>query len=112
VAKYIFWGFVAVFLTATGQLLLKLGAGTATRNKFLVIFFNCYTISGYLLFMVVTVLNVYVYKYIPLKYGVIFLPFTIFFVTLFSLLILKEKLSKKQIAGTMIIMVGVILFNL
>ncbi len=111
-ARYFMVGLFAVFLTAIGQLLLKTGAQNGDKGSPAKLFFNVYTLAGYFLFIIVTFMNVYVYKYLPLKFGVIFLPFTFIFVSLLSYLFLKERLSRTQKRGALVIICGVVLFNL
>ncbi len=110
--KYIIVGFLAVLLTAIAQLLLKKGAQKTNQGSLVRLFLNTYTLAGYGLFVVVTVMNVYVYRYLPLKFGVIFLPFTFIFVSLLAYFFLKERLSRTQKRGALIILCGVVIFNL
>jgi drug/metabolite transporter (DMT)-like permease len=102
----------AVLLTAVSQILLKIGANKSRNMNFFLSYFNPYVILGYFLFVIVTLMNLYAYKQIPLKMAVIFLPFTYVFVSLFSLVLLKEKMTKNQIIGSCIILFGVFIYNI
>ncbi len=102
-------GILAACFTGISQVLLKLGAKRGNR---LTIFFNFFTILGYALFFIVTLMNLYVYKILDIKYAVIFMPLAFMFVMIFSVLFLKEKLSKQKLIGIGIILFGICVFNL
>jgi drug/metabolite transporter (DMT)-like permease len=104
--------FVAVILTALAQVLLKAGANKNRHHTGLAKqYLNFQVITGYTVFLLVTVVNVYAYRILPLKYAVILLPFTFIFVTLFSVLFLKEKMSKRQLISFLIILTGILIYN-
>jgi drug/metabolite transporter (DMT)-like permease len=110
---YFLMAFLAVILTAFAQVLLKAGANRNKHHNNLVKqYFNIYVISGYGLFLLTTVLSVYAYRILPLKYAIIFLPFTFIFVILFSIFFFKEPLAKRQIISFLIILTGIIIYNL
>lgn len=105
--------FIAVILTAFAQVLLKSGANMNRQNDSIVKqYLNLHVILGYSLFLIVTIINVYAYRILPLNYAIILLPFTFIFVTLFSVLFFKESLTKKQLISFLIIVSGVIIYNL
>jgi len=110
---YLIIAFIAVILTAFAQVLLKAGANrNKHHNQLIKQYINSYVISGYGLFLFVTVVNVYAYRILPLKYAIILLPFTLIFVTLFSMLFFKEALTTRQIISFLIILTGIIIYNL
>lgn len=100
--------FLSSIFTGVSQVLLKLGA---KQGKGIKIFINIYTIIGYFIFFLITLVNLYVYKFLEMKYAVIFMPLGFLFVIIFSLIILKEKISKNKIIGILFIIIGVIIFN-
>ena len=106
---YLTIGYIAVILTGIAQIFLK--KGSSIQNSAFSMYLNYYTISGYIIMLCVTLLNLYIYKFIDVKYGVILLPFTFIIVNLLSYIILQERLNKKQIFGSIIILTGVIIFN-
>ena len=110
--EYYLYASIAVVLTAISQILLKVGADKTKSLKIIRRYLNYYVISGYLIFLVVTLINLYAYKYLPIKMAVIFLPFTFILVAVFSFLLLKEKMSKKHLISSLIIITGVIIYNL
>ena len=104
--------FLAVALTAISQLLLKIGANRGKSRHPVKLFLNPFTAIAYALFFIVTLLNLYAYKMLPLKCAVVVLPFTYILVGILSFIFLKEKMTRNQLIGAGIIILGVVLFNL
>lgn len=103
---------IGVIFTAAAQVLLKIGANKTKNKKLITKYINVYVITGYIVFLGVTLLNLYAYQYLPLKMTVVFLPFTFLLVGLFSFGILKEEFNRKQLISSVIIVVGVVVYNL
>jgi drug/metabolite transporter (DMT)-like permease len=111
--KYYMIALVAVFMTAFCQLLLKLGARHGKeRNSSLRLYLNYYTLPAYFFLFVATLFSTYAYKYIPMKAAVILLPVGFILVALLSYWVLREKFSKNQVIGSVIILAGIVVFNL
>jgi len=109
---YFIIGYIGVILAAIAQIILKYGALRNVKSNRIHFFLNSYTIAGYFIMFVVTLLNLYILRYLDLKYVLIFLPSTYLFVLLFSWIILKEKFSKKNIISYVLILGGIIVFNM
>jgi len=77
VFSYYLMAYLAVALTAMSQLLLKKGADRGKYGHPVKLFLNPFTAIAYALFFIVTLLNLYAYKMLPLKCAVVVLPFTI-----------------------------------
>jgi drug/metabolite transporter (DMT)-like permease len=111
--KYFVIAIAAIILTAFAQILLKLGADkNINQTKWIKHYMSLYILVGYSIFFIVTIVNLYVYKYLPLKYSVILLPLVFFFVTVFSFLFFNEKLTKRKLMSYLLIIVGVVVYNL
>jgi drug/metabolite transporter (DMT)-like permease len=111
--KYIIISSIAVLLTAIAQILLKVGANKNRGSQSLIKqYLNIYIFAGYCVFFGVTVINLYVYKFLPIKLAVVFLPFVFIFVAVFSFLVFNETLTKKQLISYIIIIIGVVIYNL
>lgn len=110
--NYYLAGFSGVLLTAFSQILLKIGAKKGEKKRLIYSFLSCYTMTGYFFLFIVTLLNLYAYKGLPLKTAVILLPMTFILVTLLSFLILKEEFTKQQFIGAGFIIMGALFFNL
>lgn len=109
--NYYLIALAAVLLTALSQILMKLGARNAGSIAWR-IYLNGYTVTAYIILVVVTLLNLYAFKQIPLKTGVALLPVTLLLVVFFSHWLLQERLTKKQIRGAIVILIGLVVFNL
>jgi multidrug transporter EmrE-like cation transporter len=112
ISAWIFAGF-AILFTGISQTLLKMGANkSVSENNFLAAYLNRHVITGYFLFLMVTIFVVYALREIPLKvfYSLTALNFLV--VLLFSYFVLKENISKMQIVSVLIIISGVVIFNL
>ena len=108
---------VAVMLSGISQILLKYGALSEKRSphfpEYLKPYLNRFTLSGYCLLLVVTVISIYVLQEMPLK---LFFPFFIsmnmFVVVVLSYFILHEPLTHRKILAIGIIVLGILIFTL
>ena len=109
--KYIFMFLAAVFISSVSQIMLKKSANRTYDNK-LKEYLNPLVIISYVLFFGATLCTVIAYKYVPLSLGPILESSGYFFVTVLGMIFLKEKLGKKKGMGLLIILAGIIIFNL
>ena len=110
--NFIMIGILGSVIAALSQIILKTGARKKMNGSKFLFFVNIYTVIGYFLMLAVTVINLYVFKYLDLKYALIFLPTTFILVLVLSRYFLKEKIEKRNILGYVIILFGVVIFNL
>jgi len=110
--KFYIIAIFAAFLTAFCQLLLKLGANHYKKTNIFKFYLNKYVVSGYIIFIAVTLMNLYAYKEIDLKSYVFIYPFTIITLLFFSRYILKERIDRNAFKGIIIVIIGMIIFNL
>lgn len=104
---------LAVFLTGIGQVLMKIGARNENDSTtFLAEYLNIYTISAYTILIIVTVISVIALLEIPLKlfYAIASLNFVV--IVMLSWLFLKEEVNKGIAVGVVLIMLGIMVFNL
>lgn len=99
------------FLASISQVLLKKSAKRTYSQK-IKEFVNPYVISGYILLMLTMVMNVFAFQYLPYKVGPIISTLSYVFVFLLSYFIFKEKITKQKFLGIILIICGVLLFNL
>jgi len=102
----IFISISLVFLTAFGQILLKMGANNKTGHQFL----NRFVISGYLTFLLTVLLSYYVMKFIPMKYFTVIMSASYVVVMVGSRVFLNEAIKRDRIFGTMLITTGILIF--
>jgi small multidrug resistance pump len=107
---YYVFVFLSILLTGISQILLKIGAGNGT--SILRTYLNVPTISGYISFMAVTIFSVYALQAVQLKtfYALASLNYVI--VLALSSVILKEKLSRNKLLSILLIVTGLVVFNL
>ena len=91
-------------LTVIAQLILKKGA----KGNIL----NLHYILGNSIFVVIIFLTLYALKEVKLVELVAIYPLTYIGVIFFSYLLFNEKMNKKQILSVLLIILGVVIFNL
>lgn len=110
--KYYLLTALAVLLTAFGQILLKKGALYGIGKNIIYSYVNVFSTSGGFMFFFATLCSLYSLRVVNLKTMIIFPPFVYIFVGLFSYLIFKEKITKSQILGTILIITDVLSFHI
>lgn len=110
-SKHVLIFIVAVFLATVSQILLKISANMEHKNK-ISEYINLYVISAYSMFLLSAMLAVISYRAIPLKLGPIIESIGYVFILILGNIILREKITRNHIWGNIIIIIGVIVFNL
>lgn len=103
--------FAGTLFTAVSQILLKQSADKTYRHPIFE-YLNWRVILSYGIFAGVLLLNTYAYTKVDMKYGAVIDTFSYVFVMILSLLILKEKMTKRRLIGNLIIMTGVFIYTL
>ena len=103
--------YIAMFLAAAGQVMLKLGAG-AGGIDLAIIRVNIWLFLGLGAMFLSMLLNVRGLSVVPLRDMAFILPTVYILVPLFSWLFLKEKIGRRTIIGTFILVAGIIIFNI
>lgn len=103
---YVLLYLFSILIASYSQILLKKGA--SKKN----IYLNAYTIIGYCIMLISTFCTLIAYKGIALSLGQLLQSLSFVFVTFLSYFILKEKITKKQIIGIIIILSGIFVFNI
>jgi multidrug transporter EmrE-like cation transporter len=101
---------LCVLFTAAGQVLLKIGAGNGPG--FYHLYLNRYTISGYFMYFLVTVCSVLALGGIMLKTLYAIMSVTYVLVALMSWGVLKEPITKNKLIAVLLILTGVMVFNI
>lgn len=109
--KYIILFLCSVFVSSISQIMLKKSANKTYDNA-LKEYLNPWVIIAYGLFFASTLITVTAYKYVPLSLGPILESSGYFFVTILGMIFLKEKVGKKKALGLLVILAGIIIFNL
>lgn len=109
--RYYFAMLLGVVLTSVAQIFLKLGANK-NRDNFIELYLNKWTITGYFLFFSVVYINTFALQKLPITVGIMFNPLIYLFVLVLAHFILKEKIRKNHIVGSLIIISGIIIFSI
>ena len=105
-------GIVSAMMVATSQLLLKLGANHYGGSSMVRQYLNGFVLTGYFLFFLVTVVNVYVFSIVPLKMANIYVALAYVGVIVLSKIYLGESIRFIQYIGLVFIIFGTALFVL
>ena len=102
----------SVAMASSGQVLLKKGALRGRDRSVLRSFLDPYVLAGYTLLLVSTVTSTIALKVLPLHLTVALLPLGYVLVVLLSVAVLAERLRRQHVWGMLIILAGIVLFNL
>lgn len=103
--------FGATFFTAISQVLLKQSA-EKEHKSWIFEYLNWRVITAYGISFSILLLNTYAYTKVDMKYGAVIDTFSYVFVMVLSYLILKEKFTKGQLIGNLMIITGVMVYTL
>ena len=95
------------FFSAISQILLKQSANIQYSNP-LREYLNWRVILAYFLFFGILLLNTWCYTKVDMRYGPVIDTAAYVFVLLLPKVILKEKITKRKIAGVILILIGAV----
>ena len=101
----------SVLVAAISQVMLKKEAMKPHANV-LQEYLNPLVIIAYAFFFGTTVLSILAYKGIPLNLGPILETTSYFYITIFGVVIFKEKLTKQKVLALVLIVAGIALYTL
>jgi len=99
----------SVFVSSVSQILLKKGAEREYPSRIRE-YLNPFVMSGYALFFGCTLISMYALKVVPLSMAPVIEAFGYVFVAILSFLFLKEKFTRRQLVGTALIVLGVVVY--
>ena len=105
-------GIVSAIMVATSQVLLKIGANRYGEQSVIRQYLNGFVLTGYVLFFLVTILNVYVFSILPLKMANLLLALGYVGVLVLSHFFLGERVERQRIIGVVLIALGIGLYVL
>lgn len=109
--SYIIIFLVGVLTGSCAQIILKISSKEEHKN-IITEYVNVKVITAYAMFFGAVFINVIALKGIDVKEAPVLEAFGYIFILILSSIILKEKITKKKIIGNLIIIVGIIIFNL
>ncbi|MFC2159557.1 EamA family transporter [Actinomycetota bacterium] len=112
-AYYILLAIFTQFLVAYGQYHLKVGAKRLDTGKNLAFNIkNWNLVFAIILFILVTVLSIITMRFMEFSIFYSFSALNYLFIMFFSWKVLKEKFDLLRILGNVLVIIGVIIFNL
>lgn len=101
---------LSVLISAISQVMLKKSA-LKTYDEPIKEYLNPLVIFAYVLFVGTTLLSVIAYKGIPLSLGPVLESTAYIYVTLFGVLIFKERMTKGKVGALVLIIVGIVVYS-
>lgn len=101
----------SVFIASCSQLLLKRSAGR-NHGRIIKEYLNPEVVGAYIVLLVSTLLTIYAYRGVALKWGPVLESAGFVFVLLLSALFFRERISRNKVWGMILILGGIALFNL
>lgn len=108
---YSFLYLIGVVISSFAQILLKLAASVEYSSKIRE-YLNFKTIFAYFIFFSATLFSVVSYKGIPLSLGVVLGTTEYIFITVLSIIFLKEKISPQKLLGLILVIIGILIYSL
>ena len=102
---------LSVFIASCSQIILKSSAGREHENM-LKEYLNVRVVTGYGMMVLSTILTIIAFRGLEYKYGPVIESLGYVFVMVLGNLFLKEKITKKKLAGNALILLGIFIFNL
>lgn len=101
----------SVFISSISQILLKSSADREYKNA-LREYLNPRVVIAYGMFFAATLITILAYRYVPLSLGGILEASGYIFVAVLSYFFLHEKIGKRKLRGLLLILGGIIIFNI
>ncbi len=102
---------ISVLISSVSQIMLKKSAEKtypSKRKEYL----NPLVITAYVLFFGTTFISLYALKVVPLSMAPVLEASGYIFVAVLSFIFLKEKLTRKQLIGMALIIIGIVVYSL
>lgn len=102
---------ISILISSVSQIMLKKSAEKEYPSK-LKEYLNPLVIIAYVLFFGTTFISLYALKVVPLSMTPILEASGYIFVAILSFFFLKEKMTKKQLIGMALIIIGIVVYSL
>lgn len=108
---YSFVLLLGVFISAISQVMLKKSALKKYSNR-IQEYLNPMVIMAYVMFVGTTFLSIFAYRGIPLSLGPVLEATSYIYVTIFSVIIFKEKINIKKLIALGLIVFGIVIYSI
>lgn len=102
---------LSVFIASISQVMLKKSANIKHESRVRE-YINIYVIGSYFILFISTILTVIAYRGVELKNGPVIEACGYIFIIILSRIFLGEKITAMRITGTLLIIIGIIIFNI
>lgn len=102
---------LSTFIGSVSQVILK-KAAQKTYSSRLREYLNLPVVFAYSLFVLTTLMCIFAYQVVPLSYGPVLEASSYLYVTLFGVVIFKEKLTRKKVAALALILCGIAVYSM
>lgn len=102
---------LSALISSVSQVMLKKSAEKKYESK-IKEYLNPFVITAYGLFFGCTLISMYALKVVPLSMAPILEATGYIFVSVLSYIFLKEKMTKKQILGMTVIILGIVIYTI
>lgn len=102
---------VSVFVSSASQIVLKKSADRKYENR-VKEYLNMPVMVAYGLFFCSSLMTVMAYRGVPLSMGPVLEATGYLWVSILGVLFLKERISKKKAIGLLVLVIGVLVFNI
>ncbi len=101
----------SALVSSVSQIMLKKSAQKEYPSK-IKEYLNPLVIIAYILFFCTTFISMFALKIVPLSMAPILEASAYIFVAILSYIFLKEKMTKKQLLGMILIIIGILVYSL
>lgn len=101
---------LGTFISAVSQVILKKAAEKTHPSK-IKEYLNFPVIFAYSLFVLTTFMCIISYRVVPLSFGPVLESTSYIYVTIFGVLIFKEKITVEKMLALVLIFVGIIVYS-
>lgn len=101
---------LSALVSSVSQIMLKKSAQKSYETK-LKEYLNPFVIVAYMLFFGCTLISMLALKVVPLSMAPILEATGYIFVAILGYIFLKEKLTKKQLIGMILIIIGIVIYS-
>lgn len=109
--QYIFILLFGTFLSSISQVMLKKAALRTYTTKWEE-YLNPLVICAYAIFFVTTLMCICAYKHIPLSMGPVLEATSYIYITVFGVVLFREKLNTKKFLALGLILSGILVYSL
>lgn len=102
---------IGTFISSISQVMLK-KAALRTYDTKMAEYLNPLVICAYFIFFAATFLSIIAYKVVPLSMGGVLESTSYIYVTVFGVLIFKEKINRQKLLGLAVIIIGISVYSM